>query len=129
MLFRTCGVGVGGDHFTGNISLKHGERLAKLIYDFINQEVTRSAFSKMAALAAMPALKALGKRMDPRNYNGASFVGGDGIVIKSHGSADAQAFVAAIRVALREVENEVPSRIARLLADALPARVPDTTLA
>src|SRR3546814_17316033 len=83
----------------------------------------------MAALAAMPALKALGKRMDPRNYNGASFVGVNGIVIKSHGSADAQAFVAAIRVALREVENDVPSRIARLLDDALPARVQDTTLA
>src|SRR3546814_18040997 len=83
----------------------------------------------MAALAAMPALKALGKRMDPRNYNGASFVGVNGIVIKSHGSADAQAFVAAIRVALREVENEVPSRIARLLADACPARVQDTKLA
>ncbi|HET8882413.1 MAG TPA: phosphate acyltransferase PlsX [Solimonas sp.] len=108
------------DGFTGNIALKTGEGVAKLIYHFIKQEFTRSAFTKMAALAAMPALKALGKRMDPRNYNGASFVGVNGIVIKSHGSADAQAFLAAIRVALREVENDVPCRIAALLADALP---------
>src|SRR3546814_8875401 len=94
------------DGFTGNIALKTGEGVAKLIYHFIKQEFTRSGFTKMAALAAMPALKALGKRMEPRNYNGASFVGVNGIVIKSHGSADAQDCVAAIRVALREGEKE-----------------------
>ncbi|NKF22484.1 phosphate acyltransferase PlsX [Solimonas marina] len=108
------------DGFTGNIALKTGEGVAKLIYHFIKQEFTRSPLTKLAALAAMPALKALGKRMDPRNYNGASFVGVNGIVIKSHGSADAPAFVAAIRAALREVENDVPTRIAHLLVDALP---------
>lgn len=117
------------DGFTGNIALKTGEGVAKLIYHYIKQEFTRSVFTKMAALAAMPALKALGKRMDPRNYNGASFVGVNGIVIKSHGSADAQAFVAAIRVALHEVENDVPSRIAKLLVAALPERALDAKLA
>src|SRR3546814_17782860 len=90
---------------SGNIALKTGEGVAKLIYHFIKQEFTRSVFTKMAALAAMPALKALGKRMDPRNYNGASFVGVNGIVIKSHGSAAAQAFVAA-RSEERRVGNE-----------------------
>ncbi len=108
------------DGFTGNIALKTGEGVAKLIYHYIKQEFTRSAFTKLAALAAMPALKALGKRMDPRNYNGASLVGLNGIVIKSHGSADALAFAAAIRVAVREVQHDVPARISRLLAVALP---------
>ncbi|MGH8446426.1 MAG: phosphate acyltransferase PlsX [Solimonas sp.] len=108
------------DGFTGNIALKTGEGVAKLIYHYIKQEFTRSVFTKLAALAAMPALKALGKRMDPRNYNGASFVGLNGIVIKSHGSADAQAFTSAIRVAVREVQNDVPARISRLLEAALP---------
>ncbi len=108
------------DGFTGNIALKTGEGVAKLIYHYIKQEFTRSVFTRLAALAAMPALKALGKRMDPRNYNGASFVGLNGIVIKSHGSADATAFTSAIRVAVREVQNDVPARISRLLEIALP---------
>ncbi|MES0874406.1 phosphate acyltransferase PlsX [Sinimarinibacterium thermocellulolyticum] len=108
------------DGFTGNIALKTGEGVARLIYHFIRQEFTRSLFTKISALMAMPALKALGGRMDPRNYNGASLVGLNGIVIKSHGSADAQAFAAAIRVALKEVEQGVPQRIAGLMAAALP---------
>ncbi len=108
------------DGFAGNIALKTGEGVAKLIYHFIKEEFTRSFFTKLAAVAAMRTLKALGGRMDPRNYNGASFVGLNGIVIKSHGSADAQAFAAAIRVALREVEQAVPTRITRLLA-SMPA--------
>ncbi|MEQ1438619.1 phosphate acyltransferase PlsX [Fontimonas sp. SYSU GA230001] len=108
------------DGFAGNIALKTGEGVAKLIYHFIKEEFTRSIFTRFAALMAMPALKALGGRMDPRNYNGASFVGLNGIVVKSHGSADAQAFAAAIRVGLREVENAVPSRIVRLLDAARP---------
>ncbi len=108
------------DGFVGNIALKTGEGVAKLIYHFIKEEFTRSLFTKLAAVMAMPALKALGGRMDPRNYNGASFVGLNGIVIKSHGSADAQAFAAAIRVALREVEQAVPARISGLLATTFP---------
>jgi glycerol-3-phosphate acyltransferase PlsX len=106
------------DGFAGNIALKTGEGVAKLIQHFMKEEFTRSIFTKLAALAAMPALKALGGRMDPRNYNGASFVGLTGIVIKSHGSADTHAFANAIRVAVREVEKEVPLRISRLMATA-----------
>jgi phosphate acyltransferase len=79
------------DGFAGNIALKTGEGVARLIYHFIKEEFTRSLFTKLAAVMAMPALKALGGRMDPRNYNGASLAGLNGIVIKSHGSADAQA--------------------------------------
>jgi phosphate acyltransferase len=108
------------DGFTGNIALKTGEGVARLIYHFIKEEFTRSLFTKLAAVMAMPALKALGGRMDPRNYNGASLAGLNGIVIKSHGSADAQAFATAIRVAVREVEQAVPQRIAGLLAATLP---------
>jgi glycerol-3-phosphate acyltransferase PlsX len=108
------------DGFTGNIALKTGEGVARLIYHFIKEEFTRSLFTKMAAVLAMPALKALGGRMDPRNYNGASLAGLNGIVIKSHGSADAQAFATAIRVALREVEQAVPQRIVGLMAATLP---------
>ncbi len=113
------------DGFAGNIALKTGEGVAKLIKHFMQQEFTRSLATRLAALAAMPALKALGRRMDPRNYNGASFVGLNGIVIKSHGSADAHAFANAIQVALREVQNEVPQRISRLMASATAASASD----
>ena len=107
------------DGFAGNVALKTGEGVAKMIYRFMKEEFTRNPFKKLAALAAMPALKALATRIDPRHYNGASFVGLNGIVIKSHGSADALAYANAIRVALREVEMDVPTRIAKLLPAAI----------
>lgn len=109
------------DGFAGNVALKTGEGVAKMIYQFIKEEFTANLLHKLAALAAMPALKSLGKRIDPRNYNGASFAGLNGIVIKSHGSADAVAFAHAIRVAVREVEKNVPARISQLLGNSLVA--------
>ncbi len=107
------------DGFVGNIALKTGEGVAKMMKQFMQEEFTRSIFTKAAAAMAMPALKALGKRMDPRHYNGASFAGLNGIVIKSHGSADALAFSNAIHVAVREVKQDVPKRITALLAATL----------
>jgi glycerol-3-phosphate acyltransferase PlsX len=107
------------DGFVGNIALKTGEGVAKMMRQFMQEEFTRNIFTKAAAAMAMPALKALGKRMDPRHYNGASFAGLNGIVIKSHGSADAIAFANAIRVAVLEVEKDVPKRITSLLAATL----------
>lgn len=107
------------DGFAGNVALKTGEGVARMIYQFIREEFTRNLLHKLTGLLAMPALKSLGQRMDPRNYNGASFAGLNGIVVKSHGSADAHAFANAIKVALREVEHDVPARIARLLGDSL----------
>lgn len=109
------------DGFTGNVALKTGEGMAKMIYQFIKEEFTRNWLHKVAAVVAMPTLKALGKRIDPRHHNGASFVGLNGIVIKSHGSADALAFANAIEVAVREVKNDVPSKISGLMASALAA--------
>ena len=107
------------DGFVGNVALKTGEGVAKMIVQFMHEEFTRSIGTKLAAIAAKPALKALGRRIDPRNYNGASLAGLNGIVIKSHGSADALAFGNAIKVALKEVEKDVPTRIAHLLSSAL----------
>ena len=112
------------DGFVGNIALKTGEGVAKMMKQFMQEEFTRSVFTKAAAAMAMPALKALGKRMDPRHYNGASFAGLNGIVIKSHGSADALAFANAIQVAVREVKQDVPKRITALLAATLGVEAP-----
>ena len=99
------------DGFVGNISLKTSEGLAKMVAAFIKQEFTRNIFTRLAALVAMPVLKAFRNRIDPRSYNGASLLGLRGIVIKSHGSADAFAFANAIKVAILEVREDVPQRI------------------
>lgn len=99
------------DGFVGNISLKTSEGVAKMIATFIREEFSRNLFTKLAALVAMPVLKAFRRRIDPRLYNGASLLGLGGIVIKSHGGADALAFANAIKVAVLEVREGVPGRI------------------
>lgn len=103
------------DGFVGNIALKTCEGVAKLIRHFMVQEFQRNILTRAAALVARPVLRALVRRIDPRRYNGASLLGLQGIVIKSHGGADAVAFANAIQIAILEVENAVPQRIRFLL--------------
>jgi len=104
------------DGFVGNSVLKASEGVAKMIAAFLRQEFSRSAPRRLAALAALPVLNALRERMDPGRYNGASLLGLRGIVIKSHGSADAYAFGQALARAADEVRNDVVARITRRMA-------------
>ncbi len=104
------------DGFAGNVALKTAEGLAKMVARFLREEFQRNLFTKIAALISLPVMKSAGKRLDPRRYNGASLLGLNGIVIKSHGSADAMAFANAIRIATLEVENQVPTRIAEQIS-------------
>ena len=106
------------DGFVGNVALKTSEGLARMITHFMRQEFKRNLLTKLAALVALPVLNAFRKRVDPRRYNGATLVGLNGTVIKSHGGADRLAFANAIRVALAEARNNVPERISRELAAA-----------
>lgn len=99
------------DGFVGNVSLKTSEGVAKMITHFMKEEFKKGLYNKIAALVAMPVLKAFKKRIDPRAYNGASLLGLKGIVIKSHGSADVMAFANAIEIALLEVRKSVPMHI------------------
>lgn len=110
------------DGFSGNVALKSGEGVARLIRDIIKEEFTRSLWTRAIAAAAMPVLRRFGRRIDPGNYNGASLIGLRGVVIKSHGNADANAFANAIGVASAEVANDVPNRINALLEDMLSHR-------
>lgn len=103
------------DGFTGNVALKTMEGTASLVADFLRQTFTNSLLSRLQGLVAMPALARLRARMDPRAYNGASFVGLNGIVIKSHGSADTVAFEHAIETALLVVQDNIPAEINRRL--------------
>ena len=106
------------DGFTGNVALKTMEGAARFISESLREEFTRSPLRKLGALAAKPALDALRTRLDPRRYNGATMVGLNGIVIKSHGGADLFGFQRAIEVAIQESRNGVPARIAERLGAA-----------
>jgi len=107
------------DGFVGNISLKTSEGVAKMISHFMKDEFGRGLYNKLAALIAMPVLKAFKKRIDPRSYNGASMLGLNGIVIKSHGGADIIGYANAIEIALLEVEKSVPQNIRTKMASLL----------
>src|ERR1700692_3724074 len=103
------------DGFTGNVALKAMEGAARLIGDIMREEFTRTMLRKLGTLAVKPALKALRARVDPRRYNGASMIGLNGIVIKSHGGTDLFGFQRAIEVAVTEARNGVTAHIAERL--------------
>jgi glycerol-3-phosphate acyltransferase PlsX len=104
------------DGFTGNVALKTMEGAARLITEAMRDEFSRNALRKLGYLAARPALKAFRTRIDPRRYNGASMIGLNGIVIKSHGGADEFGFQRAIEVAVLEARNGVPAQIVQRLS-------------
>ncbi len=93
------------DGFTGNIALKTIEGTVKLYGYFLRQSYGSSLMAKLGYLLARPALNALRARVDPRRYNGAIFMGLNGICIKSHGGTDAFGFANAIGVAVDMVQN------------------------
>jgi len=107
------------DGFVGNVALKNTEGVAKLIRHFMTAEFKRNLFTKFSAIVAMPVLKALSKRIDPRRYNGASLLGLRGIVVKSHGGADRLAFENAISIAKKEVLADIATRIEQRVGQQL----------
>lgn len=106
------------DGFTGNIALKTGEGTAKLISDFLKEAFNATFLSKIAALLALASLKRLQKRIDPRRVNGGVFLGLNGMVVKSHGSADATGVSAAIRLAFQLSKSGFQERLAARVASA-----------
>ena len=107
------------DGFVGNVSLKTSEGVAKMVSHFLKQEFKRNWYNKLAAMIAMPVLNAFRSHFDPRTYNGATLLGLQGIVIKSHGGADAFAFAHAIECAMLEVTEAVPESIDKKLETLL----------
>ncbi|MDH4055085.1 MAG: phosphate acyltransferase PlsX [Gammaproteobacteria bacterium] len=103
------------DGFTGNVALKTIEGAVGLVHHFLKRAFTRSWFAKLQAVLASRVLKKLAMELDSRHYNGATLVGLNGIVIKSHGSADSLAFQHAIDTAIVEVRNQLPQQIGTLL--------------
>ncbi len=104
------------DGFVGNVALKASEGLAQMLTGMIREEFTRTPLAKLLAFAAMPVLKRFRKRVDPRRYNGAALLGLRGLVVKSHGSADAFSFQQALERAHEAAVGRVVQEIEQVVA-------------
>ena len=113
------------DGFVGNVMLKTSEGLATMIGAFIKEEFSRNLLTKAAAALAMPVLKAIKHRVDPRRFNGAALLGLRGLVFKSHGSADAFAFEMALTRAYDAARNRLLDRVHDRIVATLQAKAGD----
>ncbi|MGI9280948.1 MAG: phosphate acyltransferase PlsX [Endozoicomonas sp.] len=107
------------DGFVGNVALKTGEGVANLIRDGLKTIFQRSLFNRFLYFLISPLLREFNRKIDPVLHNGASLLGLQGIVIKSHGGADEKGFYRAIGQAVNEAHNDVPARIAREVEERL----------
>jgi glycerol-3-phosphate acyltransferase PlsX len=105
------------DGFVGNVFLKSSEELARMLRDYLREEFTRNWFTKLCGLIALPVINHFRRRVDPRQYNGASLLGLRGIVVKSHGSADSFAFEVAVKRAWDEARSGIIQRISERMPD------------
>ncbi len=99
------------DGFAGNIALKSCEGFAKLVLHEAKRLSNQNILTKIMAKVALPLLRKIYLRMNPDQYNGASLIGLRGIVVKSHGNANSDAFLYAIKEAIQEVSRQVPTKI------------------
>ena len=105
--------------FVGNIAIKSGEGMTKLVRSVIKKCFNKNWLTKLLGVVAYPVFKAIGKEVNASQYNGATLLGLNGVVIKSHGGANCFAFEAAISEAVREVKYDVPTLITKRLNEII----------
>jgi len=110
------------DGFTGNVALKTGEGTAALIGNLLKEAFAYTPLSRLASFLAVTSLRRLRKRIDPRRVNGGVFLGLNGTVVKSHGSADATGVAAAVQLAVQLAKNNFAKKIAARVASANTTR-------
>ncbi len=103
------------DGFAGNVAIKASEGTARLMSQFTREQLRRTLFNRMVAVVGFKLLNDLHSRFDPRQYDGASLLGLNGIVVKSHGSTDAVGFGNALSTAVAEMERNLPEKLHALL--------------
>ncbi len=113
------------DGFTGNVAIKTGEGTAQLVGDLLRAAFRFSPLSRFAALLAYTSLRRLTKRIDPRRVNGGVFLGLNGTVVKSHGSADATGVSAAIKLAAQLSASGFNAKLAARVAAVMPSAMQD----
>ncbi|PRC92211.1 phosphate acyltransferase PlsX [Solimicrobium silvestre] len=114
------------DGFVGNVTLKAAEGLGRFVKTVLNAEFKRNFITMLGALIARSALKAVGSRLNPSNYNGGSLLGLRGLVIKSHGGADAYSFEWAIQRAYDAAKNGVLEHIASAMNELVAQPVSES---
>ncbi len=107
------------DGFVGNVALKVSEGVAKLLSDYLIEAMSGSWFGRLIGQITKPLLRKWHMKFDPARYNGASFLGLQGVVVKSHGSADEKGFGYALSVAKEQAINKIPQRINQQVAECL----------
>lgn len=107
------------DGFVGNVMLKSSEGLAWMITQYIKKAFERNGFTRLSALLAMHVLRSVRKQIDPTRYNGASLLGLQGIIIKSHGSANVVAYTHAIEEAMAQSQQDLTEKIAHRVGELL----------
>jgi glycerol-3-phosphate acyltransferase PlsX len=110
------------DGFVGNVALKSIEGAAKMFSAVLKEAFNKNILTKLTAALAYPVLKSFKQRLDPRLYNGASFLGLRGLVIKSHGGADVLAFKTAIQLAEVEIAHNVIRKVSEKIEITLASR-------
>ena len=111
----------------GNVALKTTEGVAIFIFTLMKQAFMRTIFTKLIGLLAKPILKSFIKRIDPERFNGATFIGLRGTVIKSHGGANAKAYARAIEEAIIGTEKNIPELIRHEVEQVLKSSLPSQT--
>ena len=115
------------DGFTGNVAIKTGEGTASLIGDLLRQAFKYSPLSRLASVLAITSLSRLRKRIDPRRVNGGVFLGLNGTIVKSHGSADDTGVSAAIKLAFQLAKSDFSEKLAARVASTVELTQDGTT--
>ncbi|MEM6407446.1 MAG: phosphate acyltransferase PlsX [Pseudomonadota bacterium] len=115
------------DGFTGNVALKTAEGTASLIAELLREAFKYTPLSRIAALLALTSLRRLSKRIDPRRVNGGVFLGLNGTVVKSHGSADETGVSAAIKLGFKLAQSGFAEKLAaRVASNVTPSQGDDS---
>jgi len=107
------------DGFEGNVALKASEGTAKMILDLVREQFHRNFLTKMLGVLCIPLFNAMRQQLDPRRHNGATLLGLNGIVVKSHGGTDQLGFLHAIEEANLQAERQVISHISDAISNAV----------
>ena len=104
------------DGFVGNVTIKSSAGVANVVKNVLEEHISKNWLNRVLGVFTSPVIKKLHAQINPNRFNGASLLGLQGSIVKSHGNADCEGFCYAIQQAVREIEHDVPQMIAKKVA-------------